>query len=81
LTNNCEHFCEWCLRAEHRSYQVDKWLSHPQRALQMMTKGVHVGAMMFLGQVRTLLPNVHSKLFGRFAHIRSFGTNSPETAG
>ena len=19
LTNNCEHFCEWCLRAQHRS--------------------------------------------------------------
>ena len=35
LTNNCEHFCEWCLRAEHRSYQVDGWLSCPWRALQM----------------------------------------------
>ena len=23
LTNNCEHFCEWCVRGEHRSYQVD----------------------------------------------------------
>jgi lecithin:retinol acyltransferase len=23
LTNNCEHFCEWCLRGEHRSYQVE----------------------------------------------------------
>jgi hypothetical protein len=23
LTNNCEHFCEWCLRGEPRSYQVD----------------------------------------------------------
>lgn len=23
LTNNCEHFCEWCVRGLHRSYQVD----------------------------------------------------------
>jgi Lecithin retinol acyltransferase len=36
LTNNCEHFVEWCLRAEHRSPQVDKWLAPPSRALQMM---------------------------------------------
>lgn len=29
LTNNCEHFCEWCLRGEQRSYQVERlmrWL-------------------------------------------------------
>jgi hypothetical protein len=23
LTNNCEHFCEWCVRGEPRSHQVD----------------------------------------------------------
>jgi Lecithin retinol acyltransferase len=23
LSNNCEHFCEWCVRGQHRSYQVD----------------------------------------------------------
>jgi Lecithin retinol acyltransferase len=28
LTNNCEHFCEWCLGAEHRSYHVDEWLCY-----------------------------------------------------
>jgi Lecithin retinol acyltransferase len=33
LTNNCEHFCEWCLRGEHRSYQVEEWLTRPVRAL------------------------------------------------
>jgi hypothetical protein len=32
LTNNCEHFCEWCLRGEHRSYQVEMWLD-AKRAL------------------------------------------------
>ncbi len=26
LTNNCEHFCEWCVRAEQRSHQVDRLL-------------------------------------------------------
>jgi hypothetical protein len=24
LTNNCEHFCEWCLRDRQRSYQVER---------------------------------------------------------
>jgi Lecithin retinol acyltransferase len=24
LTNNCEHFCEWCVCGRHRSYQVDE---------------------------------------------------------
>jgi hypothetical protein len=33
LTNNCEHFCEWCLHGEHRSYQVEEWLARPRRAL------------------------------------------------
>ena len=23
LTNNCEHFCEWCISGDHRSYQVE----------------------------------------------------------
>lgn len=27
LRNNCEHFCEWCLRGESRSYQVECFLS------------------------------------------------------
>lgn len=26
LTNNCEHFCEWCVRGQHRSYQVETLL-------------------------------------------------------
>jgi hypothetical protein len=33
LTNNCEHFCEWCLRGEPRSFQVEAWLARPVRAL------------------------------------------------
>ena len=30
LSNNCEHFCEWCLQGEHRSYQVDCLLALPR---------------------------------------------------
>jgi NodT family efflux transporter outer membrane factor (OMF) lipoprotein len=26
ITNNCEHFCEWCVHGEHQSYQVDNLL-------------------------------------------------------
>jgi hypothetical protein len=32
-TNNCEHFCEWCLRGESRSEQVERWLAWPRRAV------------------------------------------------
>jgi hypothetical protein len=33
LTNNCEHFCEWCLRGLPRSFQVEAWLARPKLAL------------------------------------------------
>ena len=29
LTNNCEHFCAWCLDGESRSRQVEGWLEWP----------------------------------------------------
>ena len=35
LTNNCEHFCEWCLRGQPRSYQIDACLAIPSRALHV----------------------------------------------
>jgi hypothetical protein len=35
LTNNCEHFCEWCIYAEHRSDQVDRWLAPVRRTLEL----------------------------------------------
>jgi hypothetical protein len=31
LKNNCEHFCEWCVRGQHRSYQVDELLGRYSR--------------------------------------------------
>jgi hypothetical protein len=33
LTNNCEHFCEWCLRGTARSFQVEDWLARPRLML------------------------------------------------
>ena len=45
LTNNCEHFCEWCTRGEHCSYQVDELVSQPWRALKrsldLVTNAMH----------------------------------------
>lgn len=32
LTNNCEHLCEWCVRGEHRSYQVEELVARYSRA-------------------------------------------------
>jgi hypothetical protein len=34
LTNNCEHFCEWCVRDEQRSFQVEQLLSLPRWLIQ-----------------------------------------------
>jgi hypothetical protein len=33
LTNNCEHFCTWCLLGQARSEQVETCLRHPRLAL------------------------------------------------
>jgi hypothetical protein len=27
LTNNCEHFCDWCIRGQPRSHQVEEFIS------------------------------------------------------
>jgi hypothetical protein len=33
LTNNCEHFCSWCLFGESQSRQVQACIHHPHVAL------------------------------------------------
>jgi len=33
LTNNCEHFCAWCLLGESRSEQVHCCLTHPRAGM------------------------------------------------
>lgn len=36
LTNNCEHFCVWCLLGEARSKQVEACLAHPRIAIRTL---------------------------------------------
>lgn len=38
LTNNCEHFCSWCLFGECRSAQVEACLKSPGRAARTLLK-------------------------------------------
>lgn len=38
LTNNCEHFCNWCIHGENRSEQVDACLAHPMLAVRTVTR-------------------------------------------
>jgi hypothetical protein len=38
LSNNCEHFCSWCLSGESRSEQVEACLRHPRTALRAMLR-------------------------------------------
>jgi len=33
MTNNCEHFCAWCLLGESRSEQVHACLTHPRAGI------------------------------------------------
>ncbi len=33
LTNNCEHFCAWCLFGRNQSTQVEAWLMWPRAAM------------------------------------------------
>ena len=41
LSNNCEHFCEWCVCGESRSRQVELWRRQPRYAL--------LAALQFIG--------------------------------
>src|SRR5262249_18044443 len=41
LTNNCEHFCAWCLQGESRSKQVEVFVSRlPVRATARWVSGL-----------------------------------------
>jgi len=42
-TNNCEHFCSWCLHGEHRSEQVERLMRWPRafaRALARLVRSL-----------------------------------------
>ena len=49
LTNNCEHFCEWCVRGQHRSTQVQAILEVPKR---LSTGPAHLLAVVARASVR-----------------------------
>lgn len=36
LTNNCEHFCTWCVSGQGRSQQVEALMTRPWRAVQAL---------------------------------------------
>jgi hypothetical protein len=40
FTNNCEHFCEWCLRGEPRSLQVEALRDLPKRGLRALNHSI-----------------------------------------
>jgi hypothetical protein len=40
FSNNCEHFCEWCVNGAHRSYQVEALLRQPARSLRLLIRFV-----------------------------------------
>jgi hypothetical protein len=48
VTNNCEHFCEWCVCGEHRSYQIDALIARCGCARQNLISAVIY--VLFLGQ-------------------------------
>lgn len=72
LSNNCEHFCEWCLRDEQRSYQVENLLALPRRLLPV---GGNAIARLFPEYKRTLgrprTPHIHSSRSRMFIFPRS----------
>ncbi|WP_208647637.1 lecithin retinol acyltransferase family protein [Cupriavidus lacunae] len=47
LTNNCEHFCTWCLYGESHSTQVRHCLIHP-------LKGLRLAGGMLMSWLRTI---------------------------
>jgi hypothetical protein len=65
LSNNCEHFCEWCVRDEHRSYQVERLLALPGRLARIC--GDAIARLLFEGHrtfgrpMRVLLPGENGR--------------------
>ena len=66
MTNNCEHFCAWCLVGESRSRQVEQWFAWPRamslgivawlvRVLSML--GIFGAMNRSLGALEGLSPN------------------------
>ena len=64
LKNNCEHFCEWCVRGEPRSYQVDELAALCSRAWHGLLKLLH-GTLLVrdpLGQPSSHFPSISGEV-------------------
>ncbi len=67
-TNNCEHFCEWCLHGEPRSFQVEDALQLPRR----LGDWLHT----MLWTARALVPGGASgELAPRWCRVRKRGVS------
>ena len=60
LSNNCEHFCEWCLRGQHWSEQVERALVLPRR----LARGVNTAAVALLAGCSAVLTSHLSAVAG-----------------
>lgn len=45
LSNNCEHFCEWCIEGSSRSAQVEAWRELVRNALAAVGRRFAAGAV------------------------------------
>jgi hypothetical protein len=66
LRNNCEHFCEWCLHDQHRSYQVEK--------IMLCARQLHLGLETIMKFLRAMSPTARSgaKRSRRAPHLHHY---------
>ena len=94
LSNNCEHFCEWCLRDDHRSYQLESLLALPRRLASVCGDAIArlfaddngtLGRLMHVTCARTRTaswrPNAGCRSRGRDGECRGCGRASERDAG
>jgi len=76
LTNNCEHFCAWCLYGESRSEQVRACLTYPWAAMRaavgLFKMSINYFAAMVCNHADALL-DVKSSCAGATANERLIG--------
>ncbi|WP_368622214.1 lecithin retinol acyltransferase family protein [Paraburkholderia sp. BR13444] len=59
MTNNCEHFCAWCLYGESRSGQIERLTSLARRGREFVAKALlHAGTKAFLAGTTRLAVRV-----------------------
>src|SRR5262249_36955117 len=61
-TNNCEHFCEWCLRGESRSEQIERLLAWPRNVLTGLFAWIQQATLAFRPRVRVATAVVPAKV-------------------